>query len=73
MSDELRFKRAQIIAQEAGSLALNFFYNLVNLNIEDKWPQDFVSEADKSVEFFIREAIERNFPEDGIVGEEHSA
>ena len=73
MSDELRFKRAQIIAQEAGSLALNFFNNLANLNIEDKGPQDFVSEADKSVELFIREAIERHFPEDGIVGEEHSA
>jgi hypothetical protein len=42
MSDELRFKRAQIVAQEARSLALNFFNNLANLNIEDKWPQNFL-------------------------------
>ena len=72
MSDDLRFQKAQDIAKEAGTFALNFFNNLSDLNVEDKGPQDFVTEADKAVELLIREAITKYFPEDGIVGEEHS-
>ena len=36
MSDDLRFQKAQDIAKEAGTFALNFFNNLSDLNVEDK-------------------------------------
>ncbi len=60
------------IARDAGAFALSFFERVGGLVIEDKGPQDFVSEADKAVELRVRAAIEQAFPEDGIVGEEHA-
>ena len=59
------------IAKSAGELALDYFRQIETLKIERKGPQDFVSEADKSVELHVRAALEKAFPEDGIVGEEH--
>lgn len=67
--------RAQIavdIAIDAGEFAHDFFRRVATLEIEDKGPQDFVSEADKAVELQVRAAIEAAFPDDGIVGEEHA-
>ncbi len=61
-----------MIAENAGRFALDFFQRVGTLTIEDKGPQDFVSEADKAVEILVREAIARDFPDDGIVGEEHA-
>jgi myo-inositol-1(or 4)-monophosphatase len=58
-SIENRQEKALCMAKDAGALAL-------------EGPQDFVSEADKAVEEFIRDAIARDFPGDGIVGEEHA-
>ena len=59
------------IVKAAGALALKFFQELENLNVEKKGHQDFVSRADKEVELFIRTGLERAFPDDCIVGEEH--
>ena len=62
---------AQEIAIEAGTLARDFFENRETLIIEEKrHPQDLVSEADKSVEQFIRSKIAESFPADGQIGEE---
>lgn len=68
-----RTDKAVEIAVDAGEFALDFFRRVGTLKIEDKGPQDFVSEADKAVELRVRAAIEQAFPEDGIVGEEHAS
>ncbi len=65
-----RYAEARRIAQEAGDLALDYFRRFDGLDIEVKGHQDFVSEADKNVEAFVRKALVAAFPEDGIVGEE---
>lgn len=67
-----RFEFAVDLSQKAGDHALSFFQNLSEGQIESKGRQDWVSEADKSVETFIREALAETFPDDGIVGEEHA-
>lgn len=58
------------VSKKAGSLAVSFFQNLSEGQIEQKGAQDWVSEADKAVEAFIRERLSDAFPEDGIYGEE---
>lgn len=65
-----RTEAAEEIARSGGQLALDYFKRLPSLTIEDKGPQDFVTEADKSVEAHIRGLIAAAFPDDGIVGEE---
>jgi len=65
-----RYTEAGRIAQEAGALALDYFRRFDRLAVEVKSHQDFVSEADKNVEAFVRRAISAAFPDDGIVGEE---
>ena len=65
-----RSQAAVEIARIGGELALEYFRRLGSLVIEDKGPQDFVSEADKAVETHIRNMIIAAFPNDGIVGEE---
>lgn len=60
------------LSQQAGKLAVSFFQNLSEGQIEKKGRQDWVSEADKSVELFIREKLAEAFPQDGIIGEEHA-
>lgn len=68
-----RYTAARRIAQEAGAIALDYFERFDGLNVEVKSHQDFVSEADKNVEAFVRREIAAAFPEDGIVGEEEAA
>ena len=58
------------IARLAGAMALRYFRQLPNLQVESKGPGDFVSEADRKVEQLVRAEIGNRFPEDGIVGEE---
>ena len=65
-----RFVVAQRIMREAADIALRYYRNLAELTIEQKGPQDLVSEADRAVESFIANAILAAFPEDGFVGEE---
>ncbi len=68
---EHRAARAERIVREAGKLALSFFHSPDALRVERKGHQDFVSQADREVEMFIRDALDAAFPDDGIVGEEH--
>ena len=61
---------AQKIVTEAGTLALRHFHNISSLQVDQKGHQDFVSQADKAIEVFVREKLSFRFPDDGIVGEE---
>lgn len=60
------------IARQGGALALSYFAEVASLKIVDKGTQDFVSEADQNVELHVRSLIAAQFPEDGIIGEEHA-
>jgi len=67
-----RFDLAGRIAEEAGSVALDYFRRRQELVVEVKGGlQDVVSIADRNVETLIRERIGAAFPQDGILGEEH--
>ncbi len=66
-----RSQAAVEIARIGGALALEYFRRLETLKIEDKGPQDFVSDADRAVEKHVRNLIGAAFPEDGVVGEEY--
>lgn len=63
---------AVAVAEEAGALALEYFASRDTLVIDQKGAQDWVSEADRNVETFIRQKIVNSFPDDGIYGEEHA-
>ncbi len=65
-----RLDFAKQTARQAGGLAMDFFASIGDLIIEQKGVQDLVSNADRDVEIFIRDAIANSFPDDGIVGEE---
>ena len=73
VSSSLRYAFAENLIGEAGQMALSYFSNLSQLEIEKKGHQDLVSQADKNVEIFIREHISAQFPNDGIIGEEGGA
>ncbi len=68
---QARLDFAKTLAREAGKMALGYFRSLSDLTIESKGAQDFVSEADRNVETFVRERLAAVFVDDGIVGEEH--
>lgn len=59
-------------AREAGALALNYFSNLGALTVRSKGVQDMATEADVNTEAVIRDALSREYPEDGFLGEESS-
>ncbi|WP_375228553.1 inositol monophosphatase family protein [Roseobacter sp. S98] len=67
-----RSKFAEALAKEAGEVALGYFSDRDSLVVDQKGAQDWVSEADRNVEIFVREKIAAVFPDDGIVGEEHA-
>ena len=58
------------IARQAGEIALEWFNKRSSLTIDSKGHQDWVSEADKSVEQYIRDALQREFPQHHMLGEE---
>lgn len=66
-----RLELAKKIAKEAGALGMSFFRDLSSLDVKTKGAQDLVSNADLEVETFVRAQIAAQFPDDGIVGEEH--
>lgn len=70
-SDRLNFAIA--LCREAGHLALDYFAKRSRIVVDKKGAQDWVSEADRSVEHFIRQRIFETWPQDGIFGEEHGA
>lgn len=66
-----RFEFANQATLEAGKLAARYFSDRSTLVVEAKGAQDWVSEADKNVETFLRDRISQAWPDDGIFGEEH--
>jgi myo-inositol-1(or 4)-monophosphatase len=70
--NEARLRFARDLAVSAGDLGLTYFRALDRLTIESKGHQDLVSDGDRDVETFIRSAIAAEYPEDGVVGEEHA-
>ncbi|MFP5076981.1 inositol monophosphatase family protein [Rhizobium sp. YIM 134829] len=68
MSD--RLARATEIVDEAMGAALAFFEARGSIAARAKGVQDFVSEADTSVEQLIRARLAQHFPDEAIVGEE---
>jgi len=64
---------AVALCRDAGAMAARYFSDRDHLVVDQKGSQDWVSEADKNVETFIRERIAEAWPEDGIFGEEHGA
>lgn len=69
ISQRLAF--AESLAVKAGDLGLDYFRKLDTLTITQKGHQDLVSEADRNVETLIRNELAKNYPDDGILGEEH--
>ena len=67
-----RLTFAKALAKKAGSIALSFQEQLRQgqLNVTQKGLQDFVSEADRETEKYIRQSILEHFPNDGYLGEE---
>ncbi len=72
MSDTDRADLAVEIARAAGALGLDFFRKIDDLRVERKGHQDFISQADREVELFVRNALEEAAPKDAIVGEEYA-
>ena len=70
VSSSPRYQFAENLIVEAGQMALSYFSDLSQLEIEKKGHQDLVSQADKNVEIFIRKKLSSQFPDDGIIGEE---
>jgi myo-inositol-1(or 4)-monophosphatase len=65
-----RLSQASAIIEEAADRALHFFAAHQTVATHAKGVQDFVSEADTTVENFIRERLAAAFPGEAIVGEE---
>ena len=67
-----RFALARTIAEEAGTLALDYFNKRETLVIETKRDlQDVVSIADRNVETLIKQRVAEAFADDGFLGEEY--
>lgn len=67
-----RLDFAKKLTVEAGHKAQVYFKEIAHLVVEQKGAQDFVSNADLAIEVFIREQLNKTYPDDGIVGEEHA-
>ena len=62
-------KTALEIAARAAKVSLDHF--CTSLNIEFKADESPVTRADRATEQAVRDMIAKNFPDDGIFGEEH--
>ena len=58
------------VVREAGSIALTYFKDLKNVEVNKKSPRDFVTAADVAVEAFLKETLAQKYPEYGFWGEE---
>ncbi|HEM8183606.1 TPA: inositol monophosphatase [Providencia stuartii] len=67
-----RYTFIQQVVIEAGKLAVSYYHDRNQLNIEKKKEdgQDLVTIADKNTEQFIREKIHQQYPLDALFGEE---
>lgn len=63
-------KIVEVIARNAGDLALSHFHKLSTVPVEAKGHLDLVTAADQEVEAFVTRALIDAFPDDGVVGEE---
>jgi myo-inositol-1(or 4)-monophosphatase len=70
---DIRLQTVAAITRDAGKLALDYFTRRDKLEIEHKGMQDLVSIADRNTEDFIREGLNKAFPDDLIIGEEGGA
>ncbi|GIK86811.1 MAG: inositol monophosphatase [Betaproteobacteria bacterium] len=68
LDDRYAFLRR--LSADAGALALGWFRRRGALDVEEKGPTDYVSEADRAVERVIADAIAHAFPGDAFLGEE---
>lgn len=66
---ESRLAWARQFAVEAGKLTLRYFQS-ANLQVERKSDQSPVTIADREAEQLLRDRIAKQFPQDGILGEE---
>ena len=67
---EERLDIALKVGAQAAQIALQHFHSVSTLTIENKGQQDFVSNADREVEQYLRRHLSDAFPTDGIIGEE---
>lgn len=58
------------IIKQAGDMALHQFGRRHTLTIDSKGHHDWVSEADRVVEYYIRDALRQAFPHHALLGEE---
>lgn len=58
------------IVGEARGIALQLFDQRTKYALEEKQASEFVTEADREIEAFIRSALASHFPDDAILGEE---
>jgi histidinol-phosphatase len=70
MAFEREMELAKLLAQEAGAVALD--YQRRGVTAEEKPDESPVTAADRACEKLIVERIGRDFPEDGVLGEEGS-
>src|ERR1700760_150817 len=68
MAFEQEIEVAKQLAREAGELALAFQQK--GVTAETKYDESPVTAADRACEKMIVETISREFPEDGVLGEE---
>ena len=59
------------LAEEAGRLGSQWFRHAAgDRGVEEKAPLDLVTRADRDIEAFLKEELNRLYPDDGICGEE---
>ncbi len=58
------------VIREAGSIAMNHFRDLANLEVNKKSSRDLVTKADVEVEAYLKKALEHEYPQYGFWGEE---
>ena len=66
-----RHRFAIDVCRDAGELAQSYFSKGASLQVDRKGHQDWVSEADRDVETFLRARLAEAWPRDGVYGEEH--
>ncbi|MCK5121763.1 MAG: inositol monophosphatase [Methylococcales bacterium] len=58
------------IVREAGVIAMRYFKDLDAVGVIKKSPRDLVTDADVAVEAFLKDALEKAYPQYGFWGEE---
>ena len=56
----------ETLIRQAGEIALSYFNDLKNINVDKKSPRDFVTAADIAVENFLKEKLGELYPEYGF-------